>query len=283
MSVLRMLSIELTGQPLENRLSTVSAGLSLTSIIFMIFTSQVALYFRNTPLHSRDSLWIKGLVISIWMLQALEFNDFALSMKLVKEWLWEQAVYIATCVTTECLVHVYFISRIYILETNQGHLISIMLCIISVLEGGEDLRPYTTQLTSYTDLKTAFGFITMLSYITSFEDTVSKHVILCWSFPLWLGLAILVDISVAGSIYLILRKGHPFKSMRLSLLVTRLTKFCIQTGLITRHLLEILKRLINQEILKWIVAQLDPQHFFMCFPLGGIYATCLMAKLVLCY
>jgi len=100
------------------------------------------------PVHSRDPFWIKGIVIFIWLMQALEFalschmtavahsNDSTLSMESIKECLWEAAVYVATCAATECLVHAYFISRIYILgTTNQAQRISMMLCIILMLEG----------------------------------------------------------------------------------------------------------------------------------------------------
>jgi len=112
----------------------------------------------------------------------------------------------------------------------------------------------------------------MLSIATSgFEE--SKFVVLLWSMPVWLGLSILVDISIAGSMYHILRRGNPIISGRLDLLVKRLTKFCIQTGLITSLVTGITAAL-------WIAAQLDLDHLLMGFPLDGIYAICFMANLI---
>ncbi|KAN0093146.1 hypothetical protein V8E55_003930 [Tylopilus felleus] len=259
-----LLSIEFTGRQLEHRLSAVFAGLSLTSIVFMILTGQVGRYFWK-GIHNRDSPWIKGLVIFMWTVQALEFalachvtaiahgHDSALSVELFKEYLWEWAVYVATSVATECLVHGYFISRIYILETNEVHKISMMLCIILALEG-------------------AFGTLSILSFTSSIYKEF-KLVVSFWSYPVWLGLSIFMDISIAGSMYYILKKGSPFVSTRLTLVVAKLTKFCIQTGLITGLVTGITAAL-------WTAAQFDPRHLLMTFPLGGIYATCLMANLI---
>jgi len=101
----------------------------------------------------------------------------------------------------------------------------------------------------------------------------SKYVVSYWSMPVWLGLSILMDVSVAGSMYHILRKGNPIISRRLDLLVKRLTKFCIQTGLITSLVTGITVAL-------WTVAQLDLEHLLMGFPLSGVYAICFMANLI---
>ncbi|KAI9570618.1 hypothetical protein HD554DRAFT_363879 [Boletus coccyginus] len=286
MSTLPWLEFRFTGQ-LETSLPTVLASLSLTSIVFVILTSQVGLYFWKSSIHRRDALWIKGTVVFIWMMQALEVALACHMAALVhihdsvpkerfKECLWEWAIYIATSTITECLVHAYFISRICILETNRVHVgISMILCIILVLEG-------------------SFGFISMLLFaISGLKEP--DFVVFSWAVPVWLGLSILMDILIAGSICYTLRKGGPFVSMRLSLLVQRLTKFCIQTGLITGLVTGITVAL-------WIAAQLDPGHLLMSFPMGGseyyfpllaspyssksyiflqiVYATCFMTNLI---
>jgi len=91
--------------------------------------------------------------------------------------------------------------------------------------------------------------------------------------PVWLGLSILMDTSIAGSMCYILRKGNPIISMRLGLLVKRVAKFWVQTGLITGLVTGITVAL-------WTVTRLDLGHLLMSFPLGGIYAICFMANLV---
>ncbi|KAH0833187.1 hypothetical protein J3R83DRAFT_12216, partial [Lanmaoa asiatica] len=114
-----------------------------------------------------------------------------------------------------------------------------------------------------------------------------------WSTPVWLGLSILADISIAASICYVLQKGGPFTSMRL---------VCNTDFKITLLLIGIGTSLVTGiTVALWIAAQLDPGHLFMSFPLGGsrcttfhcnihppyqlaifslVYATCFMANLV---
>jgi len=100
----------------------------------------------------------------------------------------------------------------------------------------------------------------------------SRHVTI-WAVPLWLGISIFIDVSIAGSLYYILKKNSSHLSVRTGLLVRKLVMFCIQTGLIT-------SLVTGATVAIWIGIQLDPKHLLMCFPLGGIYATCFMANLL---
>ncbi|KAF8134898.1 hypothetical protein EV363DRAFT_843847 [Boletus edulis] len=118
-------------------------------------------------------------------------------------------------------------------------------------------------------LEGVFGFISVLSIaLSSLEE--SKYVVPFWSFPVWLGLSILVDISIAGSVCYILKKDGPFISMRLNFIDFKVIMLLtINTSLVTG---------ITAAL--WTVAQLDPTHLLMGFPVGGIYAICFMANLI---
>ncbi|KAG1759299.1 hypothetical protein EDD22DRAFT_145279 [Suillus occidentalis] len=56
-------------------------------------------------------------------------------------------------------------------------------------------------------------------------------------------------------------------------MITRLIIFCSQTGLITTVAAFI-------AIGIWAVCRFDIYHLYMCFPIGGLYATCLLANFI---
>ncbi|KAF9243534.1 hypothetical protein BU15DRAFT_59902 [Melanogaster broomeanus] len=114
---------------LEHSFVTLTAGVSLPLIIFAILTGQVGLYFWRKSVHGCDPFWIKGVIVCIWAMQAVEIavtcqmtlsahgrGQEALDMVFC-EW----AIYLGTCATTAFLVHSLFVRRIYLLRQKSGN------------------------------------------------------------------------------------------------------------------------------------------------------------------
>ncbi|KIK96432.1 hypothetical protein PAXRUDRAFT_309671 [Paxillus rubicundulus Ve08.2h10] len=106
---------------LENQISTLTVGISLSLFVFAMLTGQVALYFWRRSLHGRDPLWIKGVVVCIWVLQVLEI---ALACQMTTSGHGENyvtgagplgviscvcAIYLGACAVTAILVHTIFL------------------------------------------------------------------------------------------------------------------------------------------------------------------------------
>ncbi|KIJ11971.1 hypothetical protein PAXINDRAFT_181693 [Paxillus involutus ATCC 200175] len=88
----------------------------------------------------------------------------------------------------------------------------------------------------------------------------------------WLGFSITADMMIAGSLCYILNKNRTgFASTEW--LIKRLMRFCVQTGLI-------MSLVAGVTLALWAAAKLDTDHLVMSFPMGGIYAACLMANLI---
>ncbi|KAF9223634.1 hypothetical protein BS17DRAFT_109116 [Gyrodon lividus] len=95
---------------------------------------------------------------------------------------------------------------------------------------------------------------------------------LCWAILVWLGLSITADVLIAWSLCYILNKSRTGFA-RTDWMIKRLTVFFVQTGLIMSFVAVV-------TVAIWTVAKLDTDHLMMSFPMGGIYATCLMANLI---
>ncbi|KAF9236291.1 hypothetical protein BU15DRAFT_64142 [Melanogaster broomeanus] len=114
------------------------------------------------------------------------------------------------------------------------------------------------------DPETAFGLVAFMALL-KFEYQ-RQTVPLPWAVLVWLGFSITADILIAGSLCYILKKNR-------SGVARKLMTFVIQTGLITSIAAGV------TVAIKWTAAKLDTRHLWMSFPMGGIYATCLMAKI----
>jgi len=60
---------------------------------------------------------------------------------------------------------------------------------------------------------------------------------------------------------------------RTNRMITKLIIFCLQTGLITT-----VAALITLGI--WAACSFEIHNLYMCFPMGGLYATCLLANFI---
>ncbi|KAH7884339.1 hypothetical protein F5I97DRAFT_1441123 [Phlebopus sp. FC_14] len=246
-------------------LNTSMACMSLASLVFLILTGQVFLYFRRKSVHSRDSLWTKSIVAFIWLIQVLEIA-LACCMSVLDtqtkpsrhaalafisiEW----STYIASCATTAFLVHVVFVYRVYLLGKSLKHTrFYIIIGLVTLLEGVLGLISAVFATRIDPTIRSSFGLPINTGFV-------------------WLGCSAAADILIAVSLWHILR-GSRTGSPRTDLMVKRLAIFCVQTGLITSIAAGI-------TVAIWTVAKLDIGHLFMTFPMGGIYATCLMTNLL---
>ncbi|KIK34284.1 hypothetical protein CY34DRAFT_37007, partial [Suillus luteus UH-Slu-Lm8-n1] len=88
-----------------------------------------------------------------------------------------------------------------------------------------------------------------------------------------LGCSAINDVLIAGTLAYILYK-HKTASPRTNQMITRLIIFCSQTGASSRTLTVVLTKI------QWAICRFDISHLYMCFPIGGLYATCLLANFI---
>jgi len=246
---------------LEHSFITLTAGISLALIIFIILTSQVGLYFWRRPVHSCDPVWMKGVIVSIWVIQALElalacrmsFSAHRKGSEGLEMIFCEWAGYLGTSAMTTFLVHSLFVRRIYLLGKGlETIMMPIVLILVVILEG-------------------SFGLVSFLYVVNiKFQD---QPIPLPWAVFVWLGLSITADILIAGLLCYILNKNRTRVARSTDRMIKRLMSFFIQTGLVTS-----VAAVVTVTI--WTVAKLDTRHLWMSFPMGGIYATCLMANFI---
>ncbi|KAG1786970.1 uncharacterized protein HD556DRAFT_1411345 [Suillus plorans] len=239
-------------------------GFSISSIIFLILTAQVWIYFRRRGIRSRENKRSKSLVALIWLMQAaqmvittrlscihaMEFDDVSrFSGYMSIDW----ALYTGIWSLTTSLVHGVFISRVFRLEKS--------------LYGK---RRITFVLIAFCVMEQVFGLLSAI-----FIAKLSNHnykVMIVWSTSISLGCSAINDVLIAGTLVYILYK-HRTVSPRTNQMIMKLIIFCSQTGLITTVAASI-------TIGIWIACRFDISHLYMCVPLGGLYATCLLANFI---
>ncbi|KIJ66847.1 hypothetical protein HYDPIDRAFT_38299 [Hydnomerulius pinastri MD-312] len=258
-----MTPAELT-QHLETHHSTRMAGVSLSLLIFVILTGQVGLYFWRRCIHGSDPAWIKGIVVLVWVMQALEtalacrmsigasqqvYNTPAEGLALIS-YAW--GIYVATCSTTTFLVHILFVRRIYLLGKSVASTkLPVIIGLVVVTEE-------------------AFGLLSTASVARIHQTNLSS--VRLWPIVVWLGLSITADALISGSLCYVLSENR-IGSPRTDYMIKRLMSFCVQTGLIT-------SLVAGVTVAIWAAAKLEIRHLSMSFPVGGIYATCLMANFI---
>ncbi|KAG1821996.1 uncharacterized protein BJ212DRAFT_935154 [Suillus subaureus] len=109
--------------------ASLMTGLGISSIVFLILTAQVWIYFRRHTIRSRENWQSKLLVAIIWLMQAaqmgmtsrivsvrsVDFEDFPQFISRISiEW----AIYTGICTFTTSLVHAVFICRVCRLEKS---------------------------------------------------------------------------------------------------------------------------------------------------------------------
>lgn len=239
-------------------------GLGISSVVFLILTAQVWIYFWRRRIRSQESRQNKVLVALIWLMQAaqmaittlisrvhtMEFEDVShFKGHTLTEW----ALYTGIGSLTTSLVHGVFIHRVFILEKALYRRRTISFVLIA-----------------FCFMEQVFGLLGAICISKLHNDPNCTMVI--WSISISLACSIINDVLIAGTLAYILHK-HRTVSPRTNQIITKLIIFCSQTGLITTVAASIAVGL-------WAVRRFDISHLHMSFPIGGLYATCLLANFI---
>jgi len=244
-------------------IASLMTGLGISSIAFLILTAQVWIYFRRHTIRSRENWQSKLLVAIIWMMQAaqmtltgriagihiVDFEDFPQFIRRVStEW----AIYTGICTLTTSLVHGVFICRVCCLEKS--------LC---------GKRRMTFVLIAFCAMEQVFGFLKTISIIFK-PSNHTYYTMALWAPPISIGCSAIGDTLIAGTLAYIL---HSNKSdlPRTNRMITKLIIFCSQTGLVTTVA-------AFTALGIWAVCSFVIKHLYTCFPMGCLYATCLLAN-----
>ncbi|KAG2355945.1 hypothetical protein BDR07DRAFT_489150 [Suillus spraguei] len=240
-------------------------GFGISSIVFLILTAQVWIYFWRRRIRSQETRQRKALVALIWSMQAaqmaitalisrvhtMEFEDRSHFMgHTMIKWM----LYTGIGSSTTSLVHGVFIRRIFILEKS--------------LYGR---RRISFVLIAFCFMELVFGLLGAIC-ISQLRDYPNDNAMVIWSISISLGCSVINDVLIAGTLAYILHK-HRTVFARMNQMITRLIIFCSQTGLITTVAASI-------TIGVWIVRRFNINHLYMSFPTGGLYATCLLANFI---
>lgn len=249
----------------SGNMASLMTGVGISSIVFFILTAQVWIYFRRHKIRSRENRQSKLLVAFIWFMQAtqiaittriscihtMEFEDIP---RFINNMLIEWTLNAGISSLTTSLVHSVFIYRVFRLEKSLygRRRMSFVLIVICVMEQ-------------------VFGLLAAIC-IFKIHDRHKYGVMAIWSTSISLGCSAINDILIAGTLAYILHK-HRTVSPRTNQMITKLIIFCSQTGLITTVAASIAFGI-------WTACRFDIYHLHMCFPLGGLYATCLLANFI---
>ncbi|KAG1743468.1 hypothetical protein EDB19DRAFT_565854 [Suillus lakei] len=233
--------------------------------VFLILTAQVWIYFRRHTIRSRENWQTKTLVAFIWLMQAaqisltswiagvhtMDFEDFPQFIgRMSTEW----AIYTGICTLTTSLVHGVFICRVCRLE--------------KILSGK---RRMTFVLIAFCAMEQVFGFLKAICMIFKLSDR-AYYTMAVWAPPISIGCSAIGDILIAGTLAYILYSNKT-ESPRTNRMITKLIIFCSQTGLVTT-----VAAFISLGI--WAVCSFVIKHLYTCFPMGCLYATCLLANFI---
>jgi hypothetical protein len=242
-------------------------GLGISSIIFLILTAQVWIYFwrHHDNIRSRKNKQSKAFVAFIWLMQAAQMvittriscthmTVFEDRSQFIDHTLIEWAVYTGIGSLTTSLVHVIFISRIFRLEKSLcgRRRLSFVLIVFCIMEQ-------------------VFGLLSAI-FIFKLHDHPDYSTMLTWSLSASLACSLINDLLIAGTLAYILNT-HRTVSRSANRMITKLVIFCSQTGLITTVAASI-------TIGIWAVCRFEVYHLYMCSPIGGVYATCLLANFI---
>lgn len=246
-------------------MASLMTGLGISSMVFFILTGQVWVYFRRSTIRTQENWQSKLLVAIIWLLQVAQitltsriaiahsmnvedFSQFVSRMSI--DW----AIYIGICTLTTSLVHGVFICRVCRLEKS--------LC---------DRRRMTFVLIAFCFMEQVFGFIKALCIIFKLDD-YTYYTMALWTPPLSIGCSAIGDTLIAGTLAYILYSNRT-ESPRTNLMVTKIIIFCLQTGLVTTVA-------AFGSLGIWAVFSFVTKDLYTCFPMGCLYATCLLANLI---
>lgn len=246
-------------------MASLMTGLGISSIVFLILTAQVWIFFRRHTIRSRENWQNKLLVATIWLMQAtqmgltsriagahtMDFEDFSQFVgRISTEW----AIYTGICTSTTSLVHVVFICRVCRLEKT--------LC---------GKRRMTFVLIAFCAMEQVFGFLKAICMIFKLSD-YTYYTMARWAPPITIGCSAIGDTLIAGTLAYILHSNRT-ESPRTNRMITKLIIFCSQTGLVTTVA-------AFSTLGIWAVCSFVIKHLYMCFPMGCLYATCLLANFI---
>ncbi|KAG2067420.1 hypothetical protein BDR04DRAFT_1105051 [Suillus decipiens] len=240
-------------------------GFSISSIVFLILTAQVGIYFWRRRIRSQETRQRKALVALIWLMQAAQMAittlisrvhimEFENTSHFMDHTMIKWALYTGIGSLTTSLVHGVFIRRIFILEK----------CLYG-------RRRISFVLISFCFMELVFGLLGAIC-ISELRDYPNDNAMVIWSISISLGCSVINDVLIAGTLAYILYR-HRTVLPRTNQIITRLIIFCSQTGLITTVAASI-------TIGVWVVRRFNINHLYMCFPTGGLYATCLLANFI---
>jgi hypothetical protein len=249
----------------SGNMASLMTGFGISSIVFLIFTAQVWIYFQRHKIRSRENRQSKALVAFIWLMQAaqlaittrmssvhtMEFEDIP---RLLGHFSTEWALYAGIGSLTTSLVHGIFIYRIFRIEKS--------LC---------GKRRLSFILIAFCIMEQVFGLLSAI-FIFKLRNHPDYSPMVAWSLSASLACSLINDLLISGTLAYILNK-HRTVSQRTNQMITKLIIFCSQTGLITTVAASI-------TIGIWAVFRFNISHLYMCFPIGGIYATCLLANFI---
>ncbi|KAG2053344.1 hypothetical protein BDR06DRAFT_956667 [Suillus hirtellus] len=227
-------------------------------------------YFWRRRIRSRENKWSKSLATGspariittrLSSIHTMEFDD---KPRFFGSLSTDLALYTGILSLTTSLVHGVFISRVFRLEKSLygKRRISFVLIAFCVMEQGAACRPVN-------DFSNTGNSVKISSH--------NYQVMIVWSTSISLGCSAINDVLIAGTLVYILYK-HRTTSPRTNQMIMKLIIFCSQTGLITTASSRALTMSLTK--MQWAACRFDMYHLFMCFPIGGLYATCLLANFI---
>ncbi|KIK67740.1 hypothetical protein GYMLUDRAFT_36501 [Collybiopsis luxurians FD-317 M1] len=235
-------------------------GIVLAATLFGLYSAQVYSYFNY---YAKDRLWMKLLVVGIWVVLALQYSlnlhaiytylidDFGLDPKLaVASWDWLSYV-LLTSVTSIC-VQLFFARRLFHLLHNKFAKWSLLVVITTLSLIGFIFGCYMTARTIKMKLFSSFTAVT-------------------WGIDLWLGANVACDICITlGMVYALHTSRTGIRST--DRLINKLMAYSIQTGAVTSFT-EVFC------LATYTAAGFHFGHILVVFPLSGLYATSFLANL----
>ncbi|KIK66645.1 hypothetical protein GYMLUDRAFT_909272 [Collybiopsis luxurians FD-317 M1] len=234
-------------------------GIVLAATLFGLYSAQVYSYFNY---YSKDKLWMKLLVVGLWVVLSLEYSltlhaiykylidDFGVSSEVaVASWDWLSYV-LLTSITSVC-VQLFFARRLFYLLHNQ-YAKWILLVAIS----------------TFSIINFIFGvYVTARCLVLKL---FSSFTVITWGIDLWLGANVACDVCITlGMLYGLQTSRTGIKST--DRLINKLMAYSVQTGAVT-SITEIFC------LAAYSASGFHFGHILVVFPLSGLYATSLLAK-----
>ncbi|KAG1841005.1 hypothetical protein DFJ58DRAFT_809206 [Suillus subalutaceus] len=120
-------------------------------------------------------------------------------------------------------------------------------------------------------MEQVFGILKTICMVFKISD-YTYYTMALWAPPISIGCSAIGDILIAGTLVYILHRNRT-ESPRTNRMITKIIIFCSQTGLVTSVA-------AFSALGIWAVFSFVIKHLYMCFPMGCLYATCLLANFI---